>query len=410
MDYDVDVKLDGETVKVLQELARELGIPELDDNKVKRLGKALYGLKQAPRQWYADVSKHLLDMGFEVHPVEECLFMKTKTDGTRVWVLLFVDDMVCIGDNESDTIDFVESLQIKYDIKYLGEAEKFLGMRVTYSERGIKLDLETKTNELLARFNMAGANSANTPAKEGLDDELYEMEMKRREGLEDVVDFPVREAVGSLLYLSTMVRPDISNAVRVLSRYLENPTSAVVTGIKRVMKYLQGTAHVGIEYLYGHHSDVEGYCDASYAGDKHGRKSVSGYLLMVNGGLVDWKSQLQSVVAQSTMECEYIALASLANRMRVLRLIRAWFGYVGEGAYAVYEDNDACEHLAKGAGKGMKRGKHIEVRFHVVREAVKKKEIEVIHLATSEQIADALTKNLGDVKFSYLIPRIVCDE
>ena len=68
------------------------------------------------------------------------------------------------------------------------------------------------------------------------------------------------------------------------------------------------------------------------------------------------------------------------------------------------------QHLAKGAGKGMKRGKHIEVRFHVVREAVKKKEIEVIHLATSEQIADALTKNLGDVKFSYLIPRIVCDE
>ena len=152
-----------------------------------------------------------------------------------------------------------------------------------------------------------------------------------------------------------------------------------------------------------------GYCDASYAGDKHKRKSVSGYLLMVNGGLVDWKSQLQSVIAQSTMESEYIALATLTNNLRVLRLIRAWFGYAGEGAYSVYEDNDACEHLTKCAGKGMKRGKHIDVRFYAVREAVKKKEIEVIHLATSEQIADALTKNLGAVKFGYIIPRSVND-
>ncbi len=68
-----------------------------------------------------------------------------------------------------------------------------------------------------------------------------------------------------------------------------------------------------------------------------------------------------SEVAQSTMESEYIALASLTNRMRVLRLIRVWFGYVGEGAYAVYEDNDASEHLAKGAGKRMKQEKQVEV-------------------------------------------------
>ena len=99
---------------------------------------------------------------------------------------------------------------------------------------------------------------------------------------------------------------------------------------------------------------------------------------------MDWKSHLQSVIAQSTMESEYIALASLTNKLRVLRLIRAWFGYVCEGAYLVYEDNDACERLARGAEKGMKRGKHIEIRFHVVREAVKKKEINVMHVATSE--------------------------
>ena len=95
-------------------------------------------------------------MKFEVHPVEECLFLKTNADGTRVWVLLFVDDMVCIGDKEGDTIEFIEELQVRYDIKYLGEAEKILGMRITYSDVGIKLDLETKTNDLLERLTWQG--------------------------------------------------------------------------------------------------------------------------------------------------------------------------------------------------------------------------------------------------------------
>ena len=120
MDYEVDVKLEPETVSVLQELASEMGIPPLDDSQVKRLAKALYGLKQAPRQWYADVRGHLLEQGYEAHPVEECLFMKTLEDGRRVWVLLFVDDMICIGDREGDTIEFIENMTLKYhDIKYL---------------------------------------------------------------------------------------------------------------------------------------------------------------------------------------------------------------------------------------------------------------------------------------------------
>jgi hypothetical protein len=123
MDYDVDVKLDPETVKVLQELATELGIPPLENTCVKRLAKALYGLKQAPRQWYADVSAHMLAQGFEVHPVEECLFVKTDKEGKRVWVLLFVDDMLCIGDDEKDTVEFIKELTKKYDIKYLGKPE-----------------------------------------------------------------------------------------------------------------------------------------------------------------------------------------------------------------------------------------------------------------------------------------------
>jgi hypothetical protein len=93
------------------------------------------------------------------------------------------------------------------------------------------------------------------------------------------------------------------------------------------------------------------------------------------------------------MESENITLASLTNKFRVLRLIRAWFGYQDEGVYAIYKDNDTGEHLAKGAGKGIKRRKHIEVRFHVVREAVKRGDYVVYQMPTSEQITDALTKD-----------------
>ena len=95
-----------------------------------------------------------------------------------------------------------------------------------------------------------------------------------------------------MLYLVMMIRPDICNAVREISRYLEHPTEAVVMAIKRVLRYLAGTMEYGIEYRYGHHADVDGYVDASYAGDKHKRRSVSGYIIMVNGSPVDWRSQL----------------------------------------------------------------------------------------------------------------------
>ena len=270
------------------------------------------------------------------------------------------------------------------------------------------MSLDVKTLEMLERFNMSGSNPVSTPASEGLADELYKAEMNRREGLESEVDFPAREAVGAMLYLAMMVRPDICNAVRELSRYLEHPTMAVVKGIKRVLRYLSGTVDYGIVFYYGEvNLTVEGYCDASYAGDKHKRKSVSGYMIFVNGSIIDWKSQLQPCIAQSTMESEYMALAVMTNTLRVLRLVRAWFGYADEGAYIVYEDNDACEHLAKGAGKGMKRGKHIDIRFHVVREAVKNNEIEIFHLATAEQIADTLTKDLSEVKFNYHLARYI---
>ena len=196
--------------------------------------------------------------------------------------------MLCVGDDEGDTCKFIKELTRKYDIQYLGKPEKFLGMRVWYTERGIRLTLDTKTKDLLERFTMAGAHPTDTPAKEGMSDELYDNEIQRREGMvEEITDFPVREAVGSLLYIAIMVMPDICNPVREISRYLEHPTEVVVKAIKRIMRYLIGTQNCGLEYRFGQQGDVEGYVDASCAGDKHKRRSVSGYFIMANGSPIE---------------------------------------------------------------------------------------------------------------------------
>jgi hypothetical protein len=194
--------------------------------------------------------------------------------------------------------------------------------------------------------------------------------MNRKDGLDvKPVDFPVREAIGALLFLGLMTRPDICNAVRELSRYVNNPTEAVVHGIKRLLRYLSGTVDLGVHYKYGGSGEVYGYCDASFACDRFGRKSVSGFLIFQNDGLIDWKSKLQSVVAQSTMEAEYIALALITNQLKVLRSIRAWFLYSVEAPYVVFEDNDACEVLVTREGS-LQRAKHIDIKYHVSREAV----------------------------------------
>ncbi|MBA3551100.1 Ty1/Copia family ribonuclease HI [Patescibacteria group bacterium] len=164
---------------------------------------------------------------------------------------------------------------------------------------------------------------------------------------------------------------------------------------KRILRYLKGTKKLKLTFEKS--AEVAGYSDASYAEDKNDRKSTGGYVFMMNGGAVSWKSSKQKIVTMSSCEAEYVTLSDAAkeaiwltklmknvDKKKILKPIR------------IYEDNQSTIKTAKNPIQS-ERTKHIDVRHHFIREKVAEKRIEVEYISTTDQIADIFTKSLGRV-------------
>lgn len=212
--------------------------------------------------------------------------------------------------------------------------------------------------------------------------------------------FPYRQAVGSLMFAAIVSRPDISFAVGAVSRYLENPSSAHVNAVKRIIRYLNGTKNFGIEYggLSTSSTMLKGYTDSDHAHDIDTRRSTSGYVFLLNNGIVTWKSYLQKTVALSTAEAEYMAASDGVKEAIWLRQLLKDIGYDQQGPTSIMIDNQSAIILTKNA-EFHQRTKYIDVRFHFVRDHVKNEIIKPIYVPTNEQLADALTKPLPAQKF-----------
>ena len=210
------------------------------------------------------------------------------------------------------------------------------------------------------------------------------------------VNAPFREAVGALMHLTTATRPDIAYAVGYVSRFMENPQEDHWVAIKRIFRYLQGTKTHGICYKPGDTIDFRGYSDADWAGDHADRKSTSGYVFMLLGAPVSWGSKKQPSVSLSTSEAEYIAL-SLAIQEgkwihRLLCEIMAAANKEGP-ELMIREDNQSCIKMTKNpVNHG--RAKHIDIKYHHIRDEVKRGEVKLEYCETTVMLADIMTKGL----------------
>ncbi|KAF7147957.1 hypothetical protein RHSIM_Rhsim03G0172600 [Rhododendron simsii] len=232
---------------------------------------------------------------------------------------------------------------------------------------------------------MKNCNSVSTPTEFGL-------KLTKDHDGKKVDSTLYKQIVGSLMYL-TATRPDIMYSVSLISRYMENPTELHLLVAKRIFRYLQGTWKFGLFYKKGERSDLRGFTDSDYAGDQDDRRSTSGYVFMLGSGAVSWSSKKQPIVTLSTTEAEFVAATSCVCQAIWLKKILEELYFKRQGAITIFCDNSSAIKLSKNPVLHG-RSKHIDVKFHFLRDHTKDGTIDLIFCKSEDQVADIMTKPL----------------
>ncbi|PNX69499.1 retrovirus-related Pol polyprotein from transposon TNT 1-94 [Trifolium pratense] len=211
---------------------------------------------------------------------------------------------------------------------------------------------------------------------------------------------PYASAVGSLMYAMVCTRSDISQAVSVVSRFMANPGKTHWEAVKWILRYLKGTIDTCLCFG-GDACHINGFVDSDYAGDLDRRRSTTGYVFQIHGVPVSWRSMLQSTVALSTTEAEYMAVAEGVKEALWLRGLLDDLGMKQE-CVKLSCDSQSALHLAKNQVHHA-RTKHIDVRYHFVRDVVEEGNISLTKVHTDENSADMLTKVVSGSKFQHCL-------
>jgi len=364
-------------------------------NKIFKLLKALYGLKQSPLQWFKRLTDFLAKCGLKQLKSDRCVFRNTK--GT-LWLAIHVDDGLVVYKNVDEKNHLVKAMQREFKLTLEENPTCYLNIKIEAKGDTLKLSQEAYANSIINSFNMSDCKPVSTPMEPG--------QMIERTG-NSADDFPYRQAVGSLLYLSNKTRPDISFAVSYASRHMEKPEKNDIDIIKRILRYLRGTTGDGVMFERSTESELtlSAFCDASYADDLITRRSTSGYMVLLNDNPVSWASRRQPIVATSTTESEYIALA---DTLKNLLFLKSFIEELTDKQVRciLKEDNQGTIRVVK-KGQFNRRSKHIDVRYHYVHEKFSEGFFKIQYCPSSEQLADMLTKPLPKLKFTSLRDRVV---
>ena len=370
---------------------------------VCKLRRSLYGLKQSPRQWYKRFDSYMLQIGFRRCEYDCCVYVKSLGDGSFIFLLLYVDDML-IAANHLRAINELKSMLSKeFDMKDLGATKKILGMDIhrDRSSRKLWLSQQGYIEKVLERFSMSNAKSVNTPLANHF--KLSVEQCPKNDAEEDYMSkVPYASAVGCLMYAMVCTRPDLAQAVSQVCRFMSKPGKRHWEAVKWIFRYLKGTTGHGLMFG-GQDGDpsVVGYVDSDYAGSVDDRRSTTGYVFTLAGGPICWKSTVQSIVAMSTTEAEYMAVAEAGKEALWLNGLVKELG-IEQGGVQLHCDSQSAIYLAKNQVYHA-RTKHIDVRFHKIREMMASSQVLLRKVHTSKNAADMLTKAVTTDKFKHCL-------
>ncbi|KAG6539068.1 hypothetical protein ZIOFF_004221 [Zingiber officinale] len=335
----------------------------------------------------------LEELGFKKCTQEHAVYTRRKGE-VSILVGVYVDDLIVTGSSTENINKFKQQMMAEFDMSDLGLLSYYLGIEVEQQKNRILLRQSAYAKKILSHFKMADCNATKHPMEPKT--QLH----KDLEGTPiDATEY--RRLIGCLRYL-LHTRPDLSYSVGMASRYMERPTIMHHKVVKQILRYLKGTIHFGLVYIKGPQEFcIFGYSDSDLAGDLDGRKSTSGMAFYLNESLVSWNSQKQKTVALSSCEAEFMAATTAACHALWLKSLASELTGVEPKPVTLFVDNKSAIALMKNpVFHG--RSKHIDTKFHFIRECVEKGQIEVEFVNTGEQRADVLTKALSGVKLAAM--------
>ena len=360
---------------------------------VLKLRKALYGLKQAPRAWNVKLDGSLKKIGFRKCVTEPAVY--TRGEGLSKLVLgVYVDDLLVTGGDPREIEIFKKQMTSEFEMSDLGLLSFYLGIEVEQKKDFITVKQTGYAKKVLEQFGMSDCNATRIPMDPGM-----KLDADKQGERTDATRY--RRIIGCLRYL-LHTRPDMSYSVGVASRFMEKPTVKHFNAVKQILRYLKGTLNLGLVYTQEKKPEVlVGYTDSDSGGDVVGRRSTGGMVFYLNEGLITWNSHKEKTVALSSCEAEFMAATAAAKQALWLRNLLGEITGTEPKAVSLYVDNSSAIALMKNpVFHG--RSKHIDVKFHFIRECVEREQIVVKKIHTLEQKADALTKPMPAVKFSVM--------
>lgn len=357
------------------------------------LQRAIYGLKQSGREWFYTISNELKAIGFIRSEWSNGVYY-FKSEAV---LLLYVDDIVILGKTKHIVKKVLNLLQQKYDMKILGKTKLLLGVEFEEINGKVCIHQQRYITKICQQFKHFNPPVTSLPIVKGIILSKAQCPTTEEER-QEMEKLPYRSVIGCLSFLCSRTRPDISYAVNILSQFQENPGLQHWNCLIKLLGYVSSSRNLCLDLSKVESLNLHTYSDADFANNRDDRTSMGGVLLLIDRSPILWRTFKQKCTSLSTMEAEYISLTEAAKEtVWILHIIDECYNMqiVPDLHYEklLFCDNSAAIDFSKSAIENS-RSKHIDVRYHFLRDLVYSKIFTLKYINTKSNLADILTKPL----------------